>query len=197
MPKGLFKACIVPRPIAWIGTSDKNGNSNLAPFSYFNAIADEPPMVMFSTTNQHVEGGVKDTPKNIELTMEFSINVVPFQLAEKMNLTSGDLARKESEFSFAQVDIESCQIISSPRVKGSPVTIECQHYRTIQLPKLNDDTVNQLVIGKVVGIYVSPDCLTKNGTVDIYKIKPVARLGYNDYAVIDSIFSMVRPEIES
>lgn len=83
LPKGLFKACVIPRPIAWISTVSKSGVDNLAPFSYFNIVADEPPMVMFSTTEAHVEKGEKDTLRNVEETGEFVVNITSYALKEK------------------------------------------------------------------------------------------------------------------
>ncbi len=73
LPPGLFKSCVVPRPIGWVSSIDKEGRENLAPFSYFNAVCDDPPMVMFATTGSHKEGGPKDSLKNIEETKEFVI----------------------------------------------------------------------------------------------------------------------------
>jgi flavin reductase (DIM6/NTAB) family NADH-FMN oxidoreductase RutF len=195
LPKGLFKACIVPRPIAWVSSVSEQGVFNLAPFSYFNAIADQPPLVMFSTTNTHIEGGAKDSLLNIEATKEFVINMATYDMREAVNLSSADLPRQENEFDFANIEYEPSEIVHVPRVKASPIHLECIYYTSVQLPTEGAETINRMVIGKVVGIHIREEILT-DGKVDIAKLQPIARLGYNDYAKISTdIFSMIRPQI--
>lgn len=196
LPQGLFKACIVPRPIAWVSSRSKEGFLNLAPFSYFNAVADRPPMVMFATTDAHREGGAKDSQRNIEETKEFVVNIATYPLREYVNLTSADLLRQESEFDFAKIEQEPSDFVSVPRVKDSPIHLECVYHTTISLPKDNDNVVNCLVIGRVVGIHVNESVVT-GGRIDIKKLQPIARLGYKDYAKISlDTFSLDRPQVK-
>lgn len=193
LPRGLFKACIVPRPIAWISTIDRNGELNLAPFSYFNAVCDEPPMIMFSATNAHFEGGPKDTLKNIEEVGEFVVNIATYDMRLHVNESSADLPRNCNEFDYANVEYEDSELIKPPRVKNSPIHLECLYHTSVQLPSnRSKEIINRMVIGRVIGINVKKEVMT-DGLLDIRKIQPIARLGYNDYATIDNIFKMLRP----
>ena len=195
LPKWLLKACIVPRPIAWVSSVSEAGVFNLAPFSYFNAVADEPPFIMFSTTGAHIEGGAKDSVLNIEATKEFVVNIATYSMCEAVNLSSADLPRHESEFDFAHIDYESSEKVRVPRVTASPIHLECCYYTSVQLPCNKPDTINRMIVGEVIGIHVREEILT-NGLVDITKLQPIARLGYNDYATIKAnIFSMIRPNL--
>lgn len=193
LPKGLFKSCIIPRPIAWISTIAANGQLNLAPFSYFNAVCDAPPMIMIATTNAHISGGPKDTLKNIEETGEFVINIATYALRHAMNLTSAALPREINEFEYAQLEYEASEIVQVPRVKASPIHLECRYHSSLQLPSYSLENINRMVIGEVVGIHVDPQVIADE-KIDLTKLQPIARLGYNDYLKIDSgIFSLPRP----
>jgi flavin reductase (DIM6/NTAB) family NADH-FMN oxidoreductase RutF len=194
LPPGLFKSCIIPRPIGWVSTIDREGRENLAPFSYFNAVCDSPPMVMFSTTGAHKEGGPKDSLKNIEETKEFVINLATFNLREKINLSSADLPRGISEFVYAGLERQNSTLVKPPRVKESPINIECTYFQSIQLPALSENTINRMMIGYVRGIHISAKIL-KEGKIDLDELKPIARLGYDHYAFLTqaNIFSMRRP----
>lgn len=195
LPKGLFKACVVPRPIAWISSINKDGVHNLAPFSYFNIICDDPPMIMFSTTGPHVNGGPKDTLKNAEETGEFTVNLVTFSSSEAMNISSMDFSRGIDEFEEAGVDHLSGELVKSRRVKESPISLECVYHQSIQLPVPDgSDLINRMVIGKVVGVHLNPNILTSDNRIDINKINLIARLGYNSFAKITEGFEMKRPE---
>jgi len=193
LPQNPFKACVVPRPIGWISSQDKQGHVNLAPYSYFNAISDEPPMVMFSTTSEHIEGGPKDTLKNIEETGEFVVNLATYTLAKAVNLTSANLCRTKNEFVFANLEVEPSQLVKPPRVKDSPIHLECLYHQSIQLPTNEQNHINRMIIGKVIGIHIDESVLT-DGLIDMAKLLPIARLGYTDYAVIEQAFSMQRPK---
>jgi flavin reductase (DIM6/NTAB) family NADH-FMN oxidoreductase RutF len=194
LPKGLFKACIVPRPIGWISTVDINGGVNLAPFSFFNIVCEDPPMIMFSTTNAHVEGGPKDSLKNIEDTKEFVVNIATYNLREQVNLSSAELPRQENEFKHAGLECLASTLVKPPRVKESPIQLECVYYQSLQLPTSSSQNINRMIIGLVKGIHVDSEVLT-DGLVDIEKLQPIARMGYNDYAVIthNNTFRMLRP----
>ncbi|AMV15330.1 TPA: flavin reductase family protein [Legionella pneumophila] len=194
LPKGMFKACVVPRPIAWIGTKDSEGNHNLSPFSFFNIVCEEPPMVMFATTGAHNSGGAKDTLKNVEDTKEFTVNLVSYGSKEAMNITSLDFSRGISEFDMAEVDHLPSRLIQTPRVKESPISLECVYHESIQLPiPIHSNLINRMVIGKVVGIHLKPEILTKDKRIDTNKLNLIARVGYNSYTKVKAHFDLNRP----
>lgn len=195
LPKGLFKACVVPRPIAWISSVNKDGHHNLAPFSYFNIICDEPPMVMFSTTGSHISGGPKDTLKNVEETGEFTVNLVNFASREAMNISSMDFSSDKDEFDASGIDHMPGELIKTRRVKGSPISLECIYHQSVQLPIPEDSgLINRMIIGKVMGIHVNSAILTVDNRIDLNKMNLIARLGYNSFAKISEDFEMKRPE---
>jgi flavin reductase (DIM6/NTAB) family NADH-FMN oxidoreductase RutF len=183
-----FKAIIAPRPIGWISTRDVEGRPNLAPYSFFNAVADRPPMVMFSS------GGLKDTAANIQDTGEFVCNLVTRGLAEKMNLTSAVLPRGTNEFEFAGLSAAPCRIVSVPRVAEAPAALECRLVQMIQLRDLHGTTLEQFVtIGQVVGVHLDRAYL-KDGRFDLLATHPVQRAGYAaDYTEATLGFQMPRP----
>lgn len=187
-----FKACIVPRPIGWITSQDSEGNLNLAPYSYFNAVSESPFMVMFSTGPKMKDGREKDTMANVEATKEFVVNIATWDLREQMNMTSADVDREVDEIALAGLETEPSVMVKPPRIKGSPIHLECVYFQSVQLPVKNLASSNRIVIGEVVGIHIDDKVIT-DGRVDISKVKPIARLGYMDYAVILETFEMMRP----
>lgn len=187
-----FKSLIIPRPIGWISSQDEEGNINLAPYSYFNALCDNPPMVMFSTTNSRSEGVIKDTLHNVETQGEFVVSMATYDLRESLNLSSAPLPRGENEFAFTKLEMLPSTLVKPPRVKDSPIHLECLYHQSIQLPVNANGDTNRVVIGRVVGVHID-DNFILNGKIDVAKIKPIARLGYMEYAVIDNIFNMQRP----
>ncbi len=188
-----FKSLVVPRPIGWISSQDAEGRVNLAPYSFFNAVASNPPIVMFSANGAHNEGGLKDSAKNAEETGEFVCNLATWELREKMNASSASLPRDRDEFQVAGLTPAASRLVSPPRVAESPVHLECLWIKTVPLPSNNPDEPNTVVFGKVIGIHIDDDVI-KEGMIDMTKLKPIARLGYMDYTVIDNIFSMNRPK---
>lgn len=187
-----FKSLIIPRPIGWISSQDVNGNRNLAPYSYFNALCDNPPMVMFSTTNSRSEGVSKDTLHNVETQGEFVVSIATYDLREALNLTSAPLNSGDDEFAFAKLEALPSTLVKPPRVSGSPIHLECVYHQSIQLPTSSMGDTNRVVIGRVIGVHID-DSLISSGKIDVMKMKPIARLGYMEYAVIDNIFNMQRP----
>lgn len=193
LPHNPFNALVVPRPIGWISSLDPHGRANLAPYSFFNAVAYSPPQVVFAATGPHRAGGDKDSVYNIERTGEFVCNLVTVDLAERMNLTSVDAPRDSDEFEVAGLTKAPSTLVKPPRVAESPAHLECTLVRIVEL--LTDDAVkapNRLVIGKVVGIHIDDAVLT-DGRVDLALSRPLARLGYMDYAPVLDIFEMTRP----
>jgi flavin reductase (DIM6/NTAB) family NADH-FMN oxidoreductase RutF len=187
-----FKALVVPRPIGWITSMDSKGNVNLAPYSYFNAVSEDPPCVMFCP-NDYDGGRAKDTRLNIEETGEFVCNMVSWDQREEMSATAGPLPRGVNEMTHAKLAAEPSVKIRPPRVRGAPAHLECKYLQTISLPQGKGKYQSFIVIGQVVGINICDDVII-DGRVDILKFKPVARLGYKDYTVVDSQFTMVWPD---
>jgi flavin reductase (DIM6/NTAB) family NADH-FMN oxidoreductase RutF len=188
LPHDPFKAIVAPRPIGWISSCDANGRVNLAPYSFFNAVCDQPPMVMFSSS------GFKDTVANIEATGEFVCNLVTRPLAEKMNQTSASLPHGTSEFEFAGLAAAPCRIVAPPRVAEAPAALECRLVEVIRLRDLDGAKLNQYVtIGQVVGVHIDR-AYVKDGLFDLLATHPVQRAGYvADYTEATTGFKMVRP----
>tara|TARA_Y100001934_G_C12334819_1_gene767021 strand:- start:335 stop:991 length:657 start_codon:yes stop_codon:yes gene_type:complete len=188
-----FKSCIVPRPIAWITTTNDDGSYNCAPYSFFNGIAADPPMVMYATNGKQPMGNHKDSISNIRRNGEFVVNVVPFDAKDKMNETTAPLQPNESEIEVAKLEILESKIVTPARLKISPIHMECKVYKIIDLPTLKSNEYNGMVLGSVIGIHINDEVID-DGKVNLDKIKPLARLGYLDYSVVDNIFEMHRPE---
>jgi flavin reductase (DIM6/NTAB) family NADH-FMN oxidoreductase RutF len=181
LPHNPFNAIVAPRPIGWIASRGSMGD-NLAPYSFFNAVAYVPPQVIFSST------GVKDSLKNIRETGVFSANIVGWDQRDMMNATSGPYARGEDEFALANVPKAECKTIDCPRVAISPATLEC---KVIDIHALRGE-INHLVLAEVTGVHIRPDCLV-DGMLDVTRFGLVTRLGYKDYSVIRDVFQMTRP----
>ncbi len=188
-----IKALVSPRPIGWISTLSPEGVANLAPFSYFQMLIDDPPTLMFSAVGPHLEGDVKDTPYNVMRTGEFVYNMATWDLREQVNQSSTALARTVDEFEYAGVTKADCQLVKPPRVAESPVSMECRLRQVLHIPSRKPSVQARIVIGEVVGIHIADKVIT-DGRVDIRKLRPIARLGYQDYALIEETFEMPRPE---
>jgi flavin reductase (DIM6/NTAB) family NADH-FMN oxidoreductase RutF len=193
LPHDPFKSCIVPRPIAWVTSIHRNGAINLAPFSFFNALASDPPMVMIAFTGYHQHGGEKDTLHNIKTSGEFVVNMVPLALQEAMNISSGPHDHEINELELAGLTAEPAQLVKPPRVLEAPVHLECEFFQEIVLPCTLEDSINSTIIGKVLGVHIRDEVLNE-GLIDIDRIKPLARLGYQEYTAVDNVFKMTRPE---
>lgn len=193
LPHDPFKSCVVPRPIAWVSTVHPNGSINLAPFSFFNAIASDPPMVMISFNGPHRFGGDKDTLSNIKATGEFVVNMVPFGLSASMNETCADVAPEVNEFELAGLHTVESVTVKPPRVSEAPIHLECVLHQQINLPCTREKSSNTMVIGKVLAIHIDDEVLS-NGLVDLKKIRPLARLGYQQYTSVREVFALARPE---
>ena len=187
-----IKAIISPRPIGWISSRGKDGSVNLAPYSYFNAISEQPPMVIFSGAPSG-NSGHKDSIRNVIETEEFVVNIVSSALGNAMNITSGGLPYGESEFTAANLEMADCETVSVPRVAISPAALECKLWKAVELPKPDNADASIMVVGTITGIHID-DTIIKNGKVDVTTFQPLARLGYMDYARITNVFSMKRPD---
>jgi flavin reductase (DIM6/NTAB) family NADH-FMN oxidoreductase RutF len=193
LPHDPFKSCVVPRPIAWVSSIHPNGVVNLAPFSFFNALASDPPMVMISFTGYHEHGGEKDSLFNIKTSGDFVVNIVPLALKDAMNITTAPVAHEVDELALAGLKTEDSILVKPPRVKEAPIQMECEFFQEINLPCTLKNSINTTIIGKVLGIHINDEVLV-DGMINLSKIKPLARLGYNQYTAVDNLFTMTRPK---
>jgi flavin reductase (DIM6/NTAB) family NADH-FMN oxidoreductase RutF len=192
LPHNPLYACIVPRPIGWISSLSPDGHVNLAPFSFANAVSMAPPMLMFCNNGAHAHGGIKDSRLNAETAGEFVFNMATWDLRDQMNMTSAALPHEVDEFEHAGLTKAPSRIVKAPRVGESPVALECRTWKVIELPPMPNGGANTMVIGEVVGVHIADDAL-RNGMIDTTRIKPIGRLGYTEYVVVDEVFSMTRP----
>ena len=188
-----FKSLIVPRPIGWISSKNNNGQINLAPYSFFNAIATNPPMVVIGPGGYSKSGNNKDTLLNIKNNPEFVCNFVSWDVKDIMNDSSYSFDNNESEVEKLNIETEDSNMVSIPRVKLSPAHFECTLFKIIDLPSDSRGNPNHLIIGNIIGINIS-DKIIKNDRIDIGELKPISRMGYDEYALINTIFSMKRPK---
>ena len=188
LPHDPFKALIAPRPIGWVSTMGRNGDVNLAPYSFFNAVADRPPLLAFSSND------IKDSVTFAQETGEFVWNLPTFALREAMNQTSASLPLGASEFVHAGLKMAESRLVKPPRVAASPCAMECKVTEIIRLKNKEGEPANNwLVVGEVVGVHLDP-AFIKDGIVQMTEIQPIARCGYvADYLVLDELFQMTRP----
>jgi flavin reductase (DIM6/NTAB) family NADH-FMN oxidoreductase RutF len=189
LPHNPFKALVGPRPIGWITAMSRNGDVNLSPYSFFNAVSDRPDMVAFSSQ------GIKDALAFIEETREFVCNLATFDLRDAMNETSAPLPRGQDEMRHAGLTPAPSRLVRPPRVAEAPAALECRWLQTVPLVPLEGEPARyQLVIGQVVGIHID-DRFIANGLVDTAAMHLIGRAGYMDYFVAtpETKFSMRRP----
>ena len=188
LPYNPFKALTVPRPIGWISTVSKDGIGNLSPYSYFNGLSYNPPFVMFSAGNK-VDGSKKDSVLNAEETGEFVVNVSTWDTRHQMNDTSWIMESETDELLETGLTPISSTNVKPKRVAESPVHFECKYHQTIELP--GKEGFHHVIIGQVIGIHIKDEFITDDGIIDVLKMKIIARLGYNDYTLIEKTFSIV------
>jgi flavin reductase (DIM6/NTAB) family NADH-FMN oxidoreductase RutF len=189
LPHNPFNAIVTPRPIGWIATRGADGSENLAPYSFFNAVAYVPPQVMFASTSAKPDrDGTKDSVSNIRETGVFCVNIVEYAMRDAMNLTSGPWPREVDEFAKAGIAREECRTIPCSRVANAPASLECRLTQIVQLP----GEANFVVFGEVTGVHLRDDCLT-DGEFDVLSFNPLTRMGYRDYSVVREKFSLKRP----
>jgi flavin reductase (DIM6/NTAB) family NADH-FMN oxidoreductase RutF len=190
LPHNPFNAVVTPRPIGWISTRGADGLDNLAPYSFFNAVAYEPPQVMFASTSTKPDrGDTKDSVGNIRDTGVFAVNIVEYAARDIMNQTSGSWERSTDEFALADIEKSACETINCPRVANAPATLECKLTQIVQLP----GAANFTVFGEVTGVHLRDNCIVE-GQFDVTTFNPLTRLGYRDYSVIREVFSLQRPD---
>jgi flavin reductase (DIM6/NTAB) family NADH-FMN oxidoreductase RutF len=182
---------VVPRPVGWISTQNKEGQANLAPYSQFNNLTFDPPYVMFSS-NQTVNGTRKDTVVNAEQTGRFVWNLATWDLREAVNISAEQVPYGVDEFERAKVTKEPAMLMDVPMVRESPVKFECEYHSTVRLPGNPPMGTVDVVIGRVIAVHIKDEVLT-DGILDIKKTKPIARCGYYQYTVVTETFDMVIP----
>jgi flavin reductase (DIM6/NTAB) family NADH-FMN oxidoreductase RutF len=181
LPHNPFNAVVSPRPIAWISTRGPMGD-NLAPYSFFNAVAYAPPQIMFAST------GIKDTLKAIRATGIFAVNIVEAAMLGVMSDTSAALPPGTDEFIACNVPKAACTQIDCPRIAHAPATLECRVIQEVMLAGRD----NVMTIAEVVGVHLRDDCVV-GGRFDVTKFQPAARLGYMDYTVVEAVREVKRP----
>lgn len=187
----LLTSAVVPRPIGFISSLSPEGVANLAPFSFFNAVCGDPPMIMFCASNRHP---LKDTLRNVQTTREFVVNIVTEDIAQQMNLTAGDYASDISEFHVSGLTPVASEIVQPPRVLESPVNMECKVHDIIKVS--GKPMGGSIVIGEVIRFHVRDSIIDKDMFIDPDKLKPVARLGGPSYSRIRERFDMTRPVVK-
>ncbi len=189
---------VAPRPIAWVSTMSASGDLNLAPFSFFNAVCIDPPLLAFAPGLRRPKqpeaghGEAKDTLRNVRETKEFVVNLVTYELAEVMNLTSGEYDASVDEFGLAKLTPQSSKIVRPPRVAESPVSFECRLHQILDFS--SRPTSSSLVIGQVVSIHIK-DAHLKNGKLDRNSLDLIGRMGGIQYTRTTQRFEMVRPKV--
>ena len=187
-----YKALVLPRPIGWISSLSKKGIPNLAPYSYFNAVADEPPQVMFCSNGDSAYGGYKDSLTNILSTKEFVVNFATANTRNAMNISSSNYKPNEDEFVAAKLKKRKSKLVKPPSVNDSPVNLECKLLKTLKL-KTNTKKISTMVIGEIIGIYINNKFI-KNGRIDSVSMRYISRMGYSEYSTISSKFNLKRPK---
>ena len=190
LPHDPFKSCVVPRPIGWISTVDSQGRHNLAPYSQFQNVTFNPPIVMFSA-NQNTGGQRKDSVRNAEETGEFVWNMATYALREAVNKSAEELPHGVDEFEHAGLVKLPSRKVKPMRVAGSPIQFECVYLNTLRFPGVPPMGTADVVFGRVVAIHIDDEVIDGQGMLDILKIQPLARMGYYDYTFVDNKFEMV------
>jgi len=195
LPFDPFKSLCVPRPIGWISTVDREGRDNLAPYSQFQNLTFDPPMVMFAA-NLSPRGERKHSAVNAEETGWFVWNMATWALREAVNVSAMDVDAGDDEFARAGLEKAACVEAPGRRVAASPCHMECEHWSTLHVPGKGVMGPVDLVIGRVARIHIADDALTADGKVDILKLRPIARMGYYDYTSVTDLFEMKIPPLE-
>ena len=192
LPYDPFKSCVIPRPIGWISTLSRDGIANLAPYSQFQNVTFDPPIVMYAA-NQTTRGKRKDSVVNAEETGEFVWNMATYALREAVNASAEELPPEVDEFEKAGLAKAPSRLVKPARVAASPIQFECKYLNTLRFPgNLPFGTVD-VVFGQVIAVHIADEAIKADGMVDVLKIQPLARMGYYDYTFVDNQFSMVIP----
>ena len=197
LPRDIYKLMIgtvVPRPIAWVSTVSAAGVRNLAPFSFFNAVSADPPVVCFAPSRRPIGDTRKDTLRNVEETGEFVVNLVSEPLTEAMNASAEEVPPEVDEFELVGVTAEAGTVVKAPMVKEALAKMEC---RVRQILYLGDQpTSGVLVLGDVLCFHYA-EGLVENYKVDPDKLAAVARMGGTTYARTRDRFDLARPGLRT
>jgi len=185
----LMLSVVAPRPIAWVSTIGADGTLNLAPFSFFNGVGGTPPTIMFSVGQR--KGKTKDTLRNVQETGEFVVNIVSEELAEAMNITSGEWNYELNEIELAGLETTPSIDVKPPRVASTPVAMEAKVTQIVPVV----GTTSTMVLGKILRYHIRDELVRPNGLVDATLVRPIARLGGDEYSTIGGVFSMARPKV--
>ncbi|MTH64086.1 flavin reductase family protein [Paracoccus shanxieyensis] len=191
LPRDPFTAIVSPRPIAWITTRGADGRMNLAPYSFFNAVAYTPPQVVVSSVGDkpdRMQG--KDTLSHILETGSFCINIAGYEDREALNQSSANYGADVDEAALLGLATAECQVIDCPRLAQAPAALECRLTQIVPL----DGAANRLVIARVEAVHLRDDCL-QDGRFDVTRYRPLTRLGYSDFGAVDQVFRMKRPQV--
>ncbi|MDD9889967.1 MAG: flavin reductase family protein [Gammaproteobacteria bacterium] len=196
LPKNPFNSLVIPRPIGWISSVDKNGVFNLAPYSFFNAVSYSPPTVMFASGVGSADDKTKDSARNVEATGEFVCNLATWDTREQMNQTSATLSPETDEIALTGLTPIASTLVAAPRIAEAPVHLECKYLKTVDMPGWNENDIYKVLFGEVVGIHVNDEFITDEGLIDVARMLPIGRLGYNDYTRVygESTFTLDRPD---
>jgi flavin reductase (DIM6/NTAB) family NADH-FMN oxidoreductase RutF len=186
----LMIGTVVPRPIAWVSTISRDGVRNLAPYSFFNAVSADPPVVCFAPSRKPAGDQRKDTLRNVEETGEFVVNIVSVALAEAMNRTAAEVGPEVDEFELAGVTAVAATQVSAPMVAEAPAKLECRLKQI--LPMGNRPTSGILVLGEVVCFHYA-EGLVEEHRVDAGKLDAVGRMGGMSYSFTRDRFDLIRP----
>ena len=184
----LLIGCVVPRPIAWVSTVDADGVNNLAPFSFFMGVCNDPPTIAFSSgPREHQQ---KDTAVNAARAGEFVVNIVDDPLAEAMNVTSGEYPPGVDEFALAGLKAAPGVRVRAPRVAEAPISLECRVSQIVEVGR----GPHQVVFGEVVYFHIRDDLYrAETGRVDMHHLRPVARLAGEMYGHVRDVYALKRP----
>ena len=185
----LLTGTIIPRPIAWVASIDENGIDNLAPFSFFNVVSEDPPHIMFSTVRTGNKN--KDTLNNILANNQFVVNLVTEEVVEQMNTTAQNVASDVSEFELANVTPIDSVFIKPKRVKESLVQFECEMVHHYFIEKHQNGGAC-IIIGKIITLHIDDSILMENHKINLDKYKPVARLAGSNYSTLGELFQIKR-----
>lgn len=192
LPRDPFAAIVSPRPVAWITTRGMQGEVNLSPYSFFNAVAYAPPQVIVASIGGKPDRAMgKDTLTLARDSGVFCINIAGHEDREALNQSSAPYAAGVNEAALLQLPLEECRAIDCPRLAEAPASLECRLTQVVPL----EGEGNLLMIARVVAVHLRDDCLTEDGRLDITRYCPLTRLGYQDFAAIDEVFAMRRPKV--
>lgn len=192
LPHNPYTACVVPRPIGWISTVSKVGVHNIAPFAQFQNLTHEPPTVMFSVCGLPE----KDTLVNVRDNGEFVWSVATFEQREKVVGSAATFGPDVDEFEALGIEWQESEQVKPRRVAASPIHFECKLLQFVDIPSESQEGKATVVLGRVVGIHIRDDVITKDGRVDYLRYRPLARLGYLDYTAVSEVFEINVPPPE-